>query len=144
MVKSVLIDIDNVIANAVWREGMIDQKGWDAFHEASLQDAPIDAVCTMINSFATYHICLVTGRPEKFRQVTMEWLLNHSVWLDELLMRPNDDFRKSPEMKVDLVQKRFSNPKEDVAFIIDDRLDIIEAFQAIGIPGFQAFVAHVR
>ena len=93
---------------------------------------------------AKFKTILCTGRPEKYRQDTMSWLLRHSVWLDELLMRPNDDFRKSPEMKVSLIKARFKEPSEEVAFIVDDRLDIIEAFSAIGIPGFQAFVVNVR
>ena len=46
----------------------------------------------------------VTARPEKWRGITLAWLARVDAPFDHLLMRPADDFRRAPEVKVDLLR----------------------------------------
>ena len=35
----IVIDIDNTLADATWREGLIQEEGWDAFHYHGFPEA---------------------------------------------------------------------------------------------------------
>jgi hypothetical protein len=58
--------------------------------------------------------------------------------MDELLMRPDEAFHPAPEIKLALVQERFGDKiADEVAFLLEDREDVCEAFQALGITTLQ-------
>lgn len=138
---NILVDIDHVLSNAFWRDAMIGgDGGWDAYHAANKDDAPIADVVDMINGLsAKYNIIALTARPGKWRKQTMEWLLRHSVLIDEILLRPDDDYRPAPALKMALATERFAPQeiKDCVAFLLDDREDVCAAFNAIGITTLQ-------
>ena len=142
----VLVDIDHTLSNAWWRDSLIGD--WDAYHAVSGQDNPLQDVITMVNALhrCGRSIIGLTARPEKWRQLTMEWLVKHFVSMDELLMRSDDDFRPAPEVKVALALERFkdeSNLRNQVALVLDDREDVIEAFRALGVTALQVFGRRV-
>lgn len=139
--KHVIIDIDHTISDAFWRDGMIGgDGGWDAYHAASCNDKPLLHMPRLVECLARRYVLVgATARPEKWRQLTQEWLLEHQILLHELLMRPDDAFRPAPQIKVELIRARFKSPKDEIAFIIDDREDVISAFLAEGVPGFMAY-----
>ena len=143
--KHILVDIDHTLASSFWRDDMIGgEGGWDAYHAASSEDEPIHDVVTIVNAFYGVGMTVigVTARPEKWRQVTMGWLVKHFISMDELLMRPDDAYHPAPEIKVALALERFDNKanlKDQVALVIDDRDDVIEAFRALGVTAIQVF-----
>lgn len=141
----VLCDIDHVLADSAWREPLIEES-WDAFHAASEKDEPVPDMVRMIGALfnENFQIIGLTTRPEKWRQLTQAWLVRHCVWIDEILMRPYDSFAKSPELKVALAVQRFGTQEalaNEVALVLDDREDVIEAFRALGVTALQV---HVR
>jgi hypothetical protein len=81
----------------------------------------------------------ITARPEKWRALSMKTLIKHNVSMDELLMRPDEAFHPAPEIKVLLAQKRFPGTtlQDEVAFLLEDREDVCEAFHALGITTLQ-------
>jgi hypothetical protein len=79
----------------------------------------------------------ITGRNEKNRQLTVAWLVQNKVDIDELLMRPDNDYTKNGELKVKLIQERFKGDFKNIHFLIDDNEDAILAFMAIGIATLQ-------
>jgi len=68
-------------------------------HNASQFDVPLtDMVDLLVALKAGGHPLIgITARPDKWRALTMEWLIKFNLaWLlDELLMRPDDGFRPS-------------------------------------------------
>ncbi len=138
--KYALIDIDDTLSETWRRESLIASAGWDAFHEDSANDLPIQDMITVVNAlhFGGMFCLGFTARPEKWRSVTNFWLADKTVHLDEVLMRPNDDYRPSPVAKLAMAVARFGSEdlvREHVAFIVDDREDVIRAFAGIGITG---------
>lgn len=114
--------------------------GWDAYHSASVNDEPIhDTIAMVVDlSQAGWTIIGLTARPEKWRRITMEWLVKHCILMDELLMRPDDAYHPAPELKVQLAQEFFGGDMtREVAFLIEDRDDVCEAFHALGITTLQ-------
>jgi len=138
--RAVLIDLDHTVADAFPRDHMIGGN-WDDYHHASQYDVPLtDMVDLLVALKAGGHPLIgITARPAKWRALTMEWLIKFNLaWLlDELLMRPDDGFRPSPEMKMELAVARFKDIKAEVLMIIDDREDVCAAFKAIGITALQ-------
>jgi hypothetical protein len=142
----ILCDIDHTISNAFPRDNLIGgEGGWDAYHSASEADEPIDEMVRMINALQEqgFVIVAITARPEKWRQLTLSWLVRHNVRIDELLMRPEAEFRPAPEIKVDLAKKRFGEELNAlVAFVLDDRDDVCAAFRTLGITALQVHAAN--
>ncbi len=134
MRQNILVDIDHVISNAFWRDHMIGSVPWDEYHGANIHDDPLHDMVDIVNALAaTFNIVGFTARPDKWRKQTMDWCLKHDVTLHELLMRPDDNYRPAPDLKLELVRKRFSKPEEEVLAIFDDRLDVVSAFSQLGI-----------
>lgn len=146
--KKILVDIDHTLSDAFWRDEMMkggpNNTNWDDYHSASKDDKTLPVFVDLINALNLYgyDIVLITARPEKWRKLTMDWLCKHDINVEELLMRADDCFRSSPELKIQLVEERFGNKDhlhEQIAFVMDDREDVIQAFTALGIPALQVF-----
>lgn len=136
----ILVDMDHTLSDAARRDPLIGgEGGWDAYHMASQQDQPVHDIAYLVNALHNfgYTIVGITARPEKWRQLTMEWLSKHQIAMDELLMREGTDFRPANEIKFELAIHRFQDLRTDVAFIIDDREDVCAAFKAFGITTLQ-------
>lgn len=139
MRRIVLCDIDHVLSAAWHRDHMIGVESWDAYHSASVADEPIHDVMSLVNTLHNdgWTIIALTARPEKWRNITMAWLVRHGIKVDEILMRPDESFHPAPEMKLQLAAERFSDITNQVAFLIEDRDDVCEAFHALGITTLQ-------
>jgi hypothetical protein len=135
----ILVDLDHTISNAFWRDSMIGTVPWDQYHEESKHDKPFKNVVHLINTLwiAGYKIIGLTGRNDKFRQLTTQWLLKYGVDMDEILMRPDDVFLKNADMKVKLIEDRFKKNYKDISFLIDDNEDTILTFSKLGITTLQ-------
>jgi hypothetical protein len=129
----VVVDIDDTLFDARWREPYI-QESWDAFHAQGEHDKPILPVIKLVNSLGLMgnRVVLCTGVNERWRPMVMAKLVRHSIWLDDLLMRPDDDYRKSRDMKPALVEKLIGS-LDHVSLVIDNREDILAAFRDRGI-----------
>lgn len=140
MRHNVLCDVDHTIADAFWRDELIGGPGgWDAYHSASINDLPLNEMVMMISALRNSGMYIVglTARPEKWRKLTLDWMIKHGVQFDELIMRPDDNYDKAHELKIKLAQERFPDLANEVAFLIDDQEDIITAFKGLGVPALQ-------
>jgi phosphoglycolate phosphatase-like HAD superfamily hydrolase len=140
----ILVDIDHTITDAAWRDHLIGgEGGWDHYHSESEKDKPATDICSILAFLSgPFEIVAVTARPEKWRQLTHKWCTNNFPFVDEILMRANDDYSPSPEVKLRLVEQRFGpNWQERVACIIDDRDDVTSAFKEAGVTVLQC---HAR
>jgi len=129
----VVIDI-HALSDAEWRSSMIGIDTWDAYHEASRNDEPVLEVIDLVNAMKTsgHTVIGISARPEKWRKITNEWLLKNNVYLSELIMREDDDFRPSIEIKKEYVKRI-----HQISFVIDDREDFCCAVASMGIPALQ-------
>ncbi|MCI0559804.1 MAG: hypothetical protein MN733_15040 [Nitrososphaera sp.] len=136
----VLTDIDHTIADSKWRDQLVGD--WDNYHQESLKDKPDPNVVNLLGSLslAGYYVVGVTGRPEKWRALTMKWLTRHCVMLDELLMRKNNNYAKAPDSKMQLIKEFLPNLVHANAIALDDREDVITMYRSLGITAFQVFL----
>jgi hypothetical protein len=150
--RIIVVDLDDTLA-ASWRREHLIEDSWEAFHADLINDEPIfdmvrilqavsretimeETGIGMLPSDDTVSIVGLTARPERYRQATIQWLARHEVPMDDVIMRPEKDFRPSPILKVALLAERFGGEdkiKDHVALIIDDREDVIQAFVGLGV-----------
>lgn len=144
---TVLVDIDHTLSAAWWRDQMIGTVSWDEYHAASSKDEPIPEMVRMIRALHDkFRIVGLSSRPGKWRKQTMDWCIKHNVPLDDLILRPDDAFEPANELKPRLAREWFGHEmvKHAIAFIIDDRADVIAAFAAMGITGLQVTARRPR
>jgi hypothetical protein len=136
----ILVDIDHTISDAAWRDGMIENESWDAYHMASIKDPPVQEMVNLINAMSlTGHVVYgFTARPEKWRKLTMDWMVSHEVLIFYVLMRNDEDFRPADQIKTELVDDYLKRITIDL--VIDDREDVCLAFKARGITTLQVSV----
>lgn len=105
--KHVIIEIDGVLFDNRHRE--VQGGDWDDYWSLSAVDPAIEATATLINALAAMNVPIVaiTARPEKWRILTMHALLMARIGIDELIMRPDDDYGPAPDVKLRLAEARF-------------------------------------
>jgi phosphoglycolate phosphatase-like HAD superfamily hydrolase len=132
-----ITDIDGTLARSAWRDEY--KPDWDSYHAASKLDKPYETTLDLISSLhnASWTIVAITTRPERWRRLTLDWLVAQHCPIDELKMRPDDDFRSSPELKM-VLASAYSFEKEFV-LAMDDRDDVLAAYLTLGFTAF-----HVR
>ena len=134
----VVIDLDGTLANCEHRMHYLEgpKKNWDAFFENCSNDTIIHPMLHMLQLLSDkYKIVFVTARPEKNRELTINWLKRNYIVYDSLHMRKDRDFNKSPIVKKNIVLSLFEKGYNPV-FAFDDRPDCVAMFQELGIYAF--------
>jgi len=139
MKNYVIIDLDGTIVGTADRDHFRTAGDWDAFHQAGCEsdDCNLSVKLLITKSFGDFNFVLLTGRNEKFRQGTVEYLRRHELtYFDHLIMRPDNDFRPDIELKIGLLEDFFGSKKSvlsNVAFCLDDRQKVIDGFREYGL-----------
>jgi len=138
--RFILVDVDHTLSDAAWRDEI--KPDWDAYHAQSINDEPNLDVVALVNSMAAQGAIPIafTARPEKWQPLTARWLARSRVDIEEIIMRPKDDWRKTPEVKLSMALARFGDAagiREHVSLILDDREDVCATFAGIGVTAMQ-------
>jgi phosphoglycolate phosphatase-like HAD superfamily hydrolase len=140
----VVFDIDGTIADNSARYEHIKSeiKNWDAYYAATETDKPIWPVIEMLKAMhkSSYEIVFLTGRPEKTRQVTVQWIENF-VGLTpkqyQMFMRDDDDRRPNEEMKLSRLAHIDPTLGREIEFIVEDLPRTVDMWRENGIPVLQ-------
>lgn len=130
-----IFDIDGVLADLRHRLCYKNRGNFDMFYEDKnvLADGLIQTGRELLrimhqDGFVVY----ATGRPEKTRRATIEWMHENGLPICAMLMRNDGDFRPSPELKVEQAREvlgSFSNI-DKVWFIDDDPKNVVAVEEA--------------
>lgn len=135
MKDRIIVDIDGTLTDATHRQHLVTGPGkklFDAFYDLCGDDAPHQDVIAMVNSLSwEYSIHLVTGRVERVRPQTMQWLAKWGVHWGSLHMRPDGDFTPDHELKVPMAHRAGLYPHNVVA-VLDDRDRVVTAWREAG------------
>jgi hydroxymethylpyrimidine pyrophosphatase-like HAD family hydrolase len=138
--KLFVIDIDGTLADCSHRLHLVPRKGkrdYDAFYRAAWLDTTTkicDKITEIVRRDYGADILVVTGRPEKEREATLNWLYNNVRFGQSftLLMRKNGDMRKSHVVKRELLaESKFLLSEYDVAVFEDDE-DCRKMYKELG------------
>ena len=134
------IDIDGVVADVRHRLHHVERrpKDWDAFFGAMRADALLDVGAQVVHQLAEdCDIVWLTGRPDRYRQQTAEWLQQQRLPRGELIMRRSGDRRPARLAKVERLQAL--RRRRPVAVHVDDDPAVVRAVRA---AGFEALLAE--
>jgi predicted kinase len=140
MTKTVLFDIDGTLADATHRLHHIKSKppNWDAFFAECVNDPVIEPIRDLAQTVAAqgYKIILVSGRTDKVRAQTEEWLAQHGVPYQELHMRAEGDYRQDFVVKSQILDAILAEGNE-IAFVVDDRPSVVAMWRERGLTCLQ-------
>jgi hypothetical protein len=142
--KSVLFDIDGTLANIEHRRAFLTKNppDWKAFNAEMGNDVPNSSVVSLYNALwdaNCYDLILVTGRSERSRALTEQWLTWNEIPFSRLLMRADQDFRADHVIKEELLDLLIIEGKE-IAFTVDDRQQVVDMWRRRGITCLQCDV----
>ena len=137
MKNIVVVDIDGTIAKIGDRLKYITEqypKDHDAFYDHVGEDEPFKDMCDVVWTLAhKYDIVFCTGRAERCRKQTEEWLKRYLPLNDgyRLLMRKDGDHRHDVDVKPQLLQKASIYPNQ-VLCILEDRSSMVKKWRELG------------
>jgi hypothetical protein len=145
MMDAIVIDLDGTLADCRHRIHLAHSRRWDEFNSELLGDIPFRDVEWFLKELTSHRDIIVlalTGRSDKYMDRTLVWLGKHGLSgvFDEVLMRPEGDYRSDHILKPLMLEEYFGS-KEDalrnVRFILDDRETVVAGWREYGIPCWQ-------
>lgn len=157
--KAIIVDVDGTLADM---RGVRKPFDWDKVH----LDRPHQDIINLVNELASvreiippgksfremplhiyeshlelknqlkYKIIITTGRDGVCEQATKDWLTDNGVMYDDFYIRPEGDFRKDNIIKSEIYMDHI-RPKYDVAFVIDDRDQVVKMWRTLGLRVLQ-------
>ncbi len=137
---AIIVDIDGTLAEISQRRKYVENKpkNWDKFFQNMEKDGIHEEVVNTVRHYYLfkYEILLLTGREEKFREVTENWLEEKGIGYSKLFMRDTKDFRADDVIKEEIFKKHIE-PTYNVFLCIDDRNRVVNMWRRLGLVCFQ-------
>ncbi|MGA8210458.1 MAG: hypothetical protein WB441_09835 [Nocardioidaceae bacterium] len=128
-----VVDVDGVLADVRHRLHHVTgrPKDWPAFF-AGADDDPLLAVgADAVHRLAAVcDVVYLSGRPERLREVTEDWLRRHDLPSGALLLRPDRDARPARVYKIQVLERLAE--ERTVAVLVDDDPRVTEAARLAG------------
>ncbi len=135
--KAIIVDIDGTLADVSNITYLLkkDPPNWDEWAQATKKCSSNKWCEELIDAMYIrgFDILFVTGRNNKYRDLTKKWLNQHINVRDyKLIMRPNDDFRGDELVKEYLYHNEVKK-NYDILFVVDDRKRVVDAWRKLGL-----------
>lgn len=133
--KYIVVDIDGTMTmpgsdRLKYIQGKV--KDWETYYSKCGEDEPSIHIVALVKAMMKdYKIVYCTGRRDKERQLTLDWLSKYTGQDPKdiiLLMRDNGDFRKDHVVKPQMLVFNKIYP-ENTLFVLDDRKSVVDALR---------------
>lgn len=130
--KAIIVDIDGTLAHIEHRVPFVrqDPPDWHNFMVRIPGDTLNywckEIVDAMIDK--DYKIILITGRGEKWDDLSHAWLKEHDIKYDLFFSRKSGDRRPDEIIKKEIYQKNLQD-KYEILFVLDDRLSVVKMWR---------------
>jgi phosphoglycolate phosphatase-like HAD superfamily hydrolase len=127
-----VFDLDNTLADTAHRQRFLERRprDWDAFFAAAPADPPLPrGVALARRSAEECEIVYLTGRPERCRRDTLDWLAAHALPEGPVHMRREGDRRPARHTKLEIL-RRLARTREVRVLVDDDELVCADAERA--------------
>jgi len=142
--KIVIFDLDGTIADITARRKLSTKDNgkldWDKFFDPKNIDLDIPNqkvvdMLNMIDNTDRYQIYILSGRSDKTKDATIDWLNNHGIHFDHIIMRPQKHLYMADN---DLKQMWLDGIGVDyVDMVFDDRQQVVDMWRDNGLTTFQ-------
>lgn len=133
---SVIFDLDNTLTLNSPRYEYLDRTKDELTIEAMQAlkvNQPLLDLAMMMDCMEA-PIIIITSRPERFRAVTMIWLIEQGLSVDNLLMRADDDARADHQVKFDLYLQHCNL---EVWLVVEDKPSCVAMWKGLGLTCLQ-------
>ncbi len=134
---SAIVDIDGVLADASHRQWHLDGpvRDWYGFFDAAGGDALLGDHAELIRCLdAGLQVVLLTARPHRLRELTLEWIGRHGLRWDLLALRgPAQNMTRSVRFKREALAQLRSFGFLPL-FALEDDPRIVEMYAAETLP----------
>ena len=89
-----------------------------------------------LDEYETYKFIMCSGRKDKFRDQTKQWLDENEIPCDLLYMREGEDDRKDSIVKKEIYDNNIRG-KYNVLFVLDDRDQVVQLWRNLGLTCLQ-------
>lgn len=100
--RAVVFDIDGVLSDASDRQRHLKglRRDWDAFFAACGEDPLVPEAAALLSLLdPSLAVVLLSARPLRVREQTLDWLARYGLRFDLLVLRPGDDERAAADFK---------------------------------------------
>jgi ribonucleotide monophosphatase NagD (HAD superfamily) len=138
MRSAVVWDLDGTLSEHNYRVHFAKKKDYGTYYSLMHKDEPIAHSVELVKMYRDkgYALIMITGRPENYRKVTLEWLSNHGIPHDILLMRNNGEFISNAMMKLARYNESVKN-HFIVKAAFDDDPKVIQMWEGLGVRTYQ-------
>jgi phosphoglycolate phosphatase-like HAD superfamily hydrolase len=135
-----VFDLDGVLCDTRHRLHLVTSrpKAWDAFFAAAVADPPLaDGIGAARQAVAAgMSLIYLTGRPERCRVDTTQWLSAQGLPKGPLHMRRDGDHRPARLTKVEQLRRLSAN--HCLRVFVDDDAAVVDAVRDAGLPVMHA------
>jgi hypothetical protein len=140
----VVFDIDGTLANIEHRLDYVRSKpkNWKAFDAGIPNDKVNEPVANIFWSLLDTDntIVLASGRNERSRQATEDWLFDNFLFgYEKLYMRKADDFRSDDIVKQEILDQIIADYGRKPDMVFDDRPRVVSMWRRNGIFVFDVY-----
>ncbi|MGW1799566.1 phosphatase domain-containing protein [Streptomyces sp. NPDC001984] len=135
----VVFDLDNTLADTAHRQRFLERKprDWDGFFAAAPQDPPLaEGLALAKESARECEVVYLTGRPERCRRDTLDWLAAQRLPHGRVFMRRDADRRPARHSKLETL-RRLARDRE-VRLLVDDDELVCDAAERAGFTVLRA------
>ncbi len=84
----------------------------------------------------TKNVLLVSGREDKYRDQTIQFLKKHNIHFEYLWMRKSGDFRKDAIIKTEIFNEHIRD-RYNIEYVLDDRNQVVDMWRSMGLTCLQ-------
>ncbi len=131
-----VFDLDGVLSDGSARHHHLQgpNPDWESFLAGVGEDPVIEEVASLLALLdPSLAVVLLTGRPARVRDVTLEWLLRNQLRWDLLVMRRDGDYRPASHFKQDAA-RALRNEGFEVKLCFEDDKRTVEILRQAGLP----------
>jgi phosphoglycolate phosphatase-like HAD superfamily hydrolase len=137
----VIVDIDGTIADNAHRQYFLNiMKDWDSYRELAINDGVHEDVIVVLKALKAIgcKLVLCTGRMERERTMTVDWLRKHDLFklFSVLYMRKENDHREDYIVKKELLGQMRRDGYNPL-MVFDDRDSVVKMWREAGLRCFQ-------
>lgn len=129
-IRNLGIDVDGTLTKEIIGKEMLSLPSTKV-EKAMLNCSPKNGIDILFENDCD--VFIITGRQEKFRKVTTDWLCMYGIPYKDISMFPNDYYiingysiPKYVQLKLDMHIER------DIHLAFDDNIDVVNYFNAFG------------
>lgn len=137
---AIIFDMDGTLADCSHRLHFVERAGkkdWERFFAGCSEDTPRLEILRLAQELSLKNkILIASGRPERLRRVTENWLKSFEIPYDRIYLRKNDDRRGDGIVKsemLDLIKAHGYKPW----LVVDDRQTAVDAWRDLGLVCLQ-------